>query len=477
MTPVTRAFCFSVLFATSLNLYAANPCATGGAPEPREGTGMGGTGHGPLQQDGTGAGGTGHAPLISGSAGGTGTGGTGHGPWQQDGSGTGGTGHAGWMEATDGNGTGGTGHATEVEGVITGFASICVNGLELHYQPTTPIAINGRKASAKDLAVGQVVRVQARGLDDQLAISSLQVRHLMVASLQDFGNGQALAMGRKIMLDQNARFPSSLTNGDKVALSGFSGPDGSIVATRLDTVSADSADSLTGEVSKDGQGRWVIDGVAVDAPNDSLKPGDIVRAEGRFANGRLQADRIVRNEPPLRAERFVIQGLVKQAGGGRLNIGDKKLAIVPGALPQHEMPKAGTWVRAEGRRQGKEFLIQKLEVQEKILPDRGDAGEKSPGLRSQQNRGATDNSEEQQEPAEKQEKSDEREDSGREEKTEKTEHPEKHKKTEGPERPEKHDTNERSERPEKPEKPEKPERTERTERPERPERPESHERD
>lgn len=485
-----RAFCLSIFCAASLNLYAANPCATGGAPEPREGTGLGGTGHGPLQQDGSGSGGTGYAPLISGSTDGTGMGGTGYGPVQQDGSGAGGTGHTPWMEATDGNGVGGTGHETEVEGVITGFASICVNGLELHYQSSTPIAINGRRAATKDLAVGQVVRIQARGLGDQLAISSLQVRHLMVATLQDINNGHALAMGRKVLIDPNAPLPSNLSSGNKIAFSGFAVSDGTIVATRLDAVPTDSPDSISGEVSKDNQGRLTIDGMAVDAPNADLKPGEIVRAEGRFDEGRFKADRVVRDEPPSRSERFVIQGLVKQSGRNRLSIGDKKLAVDPAAHPHHELPKAGTWVRVEGQRLGKELLIQKFEVQEKILPDRRDAGKKSANQHSHQNRHASDEEgDEKQERSkredatEQREKSDEREDFTREGKTEKSEPPERREKTEGPERPEKHDTPERPERPEKrdtperPERPEKPERTERTERPERPERPESHDRD
>jgi uncharacterized membrane protein HdeD (DUF308 family) len=82
-------------------LYAANPCATGGAPMMRDGSGAGGTGLRPEAGDGTGQGGTGVSP--------------------------------GKQSGGDGSGSGGTGYTVEVDGVITGFASICVNGLELHY--------------------------------------------------------------------------------------------------------------------------------------------------------------------------------------------------------------------------------------------------------------------------------------------------------------------------------------------------------
>ena len=89
-----------IALALAPTLYAANPCTTGGAPIMRDGSGQGGTGLRPQDTDGTGQGGTGRS--------------------------------SGTPSGGDGNGNGGTGLMVEVEGVITGFASICVNGLELH---------------------------------------------------------------------------------------------------------------------------------------------------------------------------------------------------------------------------------------------------------------------------------------------------------------------------------------------------------
>ena len=45
--------------------------------------------------------------------------------------------------------------------MITGFASICVNGIELHYDAATLISLNGAPGQAGALAVGKVVMVQA----------------------------------------------------------------------------------------------------------------------------------------------------------------------------------------------------------------------------------------------------------------------------------------------------------------------------
>jgi hypothetical protein len=54
-------------------------------------------------------------------------------------------------------GVGGTG----IVGTITGFASVCVNGLEVHYDANTPVTVDGRAAPAGELAIGQVVSAEA----------------------------------------------------------------------------------------------------------------------------------------------------------------------------------------------------------------------------------------------------------------------------------------------------------------------------
>jgi hypothetical protein len=436
---------------------------TGGFPQPRDGTGTGGTGH---------------TPWISGSADSNGMGGTGHGPLQEDGSGIGGTGHAPWKEAIDGHGMGGTGntpsqdgsgmggtgHDTEVEGVITGFASVCVNGLELHYQPTTPVAINGRAGSPKDLAIGQVIRAQAAGVGDQLAISRLQVRHLMVAPLQDINAGRAQVMGQTIVLDEDARLPAGLTRGQKVAISGFIGAGGIIIATRLDTVPADTPDSITGEVSLNGQGQNMIAGVVLDGAGANIKPSENVRAEGRYDNGSFHADRVERDELPSPAERFVIQGPVKEVGKDKINVGGKQFAVDPSAPGKQELPHAGQWVRVEGQRRGQDMLINKIEVQEKILPSHSGTNERSPkNGAAQAPRGTSSTGER----SEKTESSERAESPERHEEVEKPETPERPEKVEAPERPEKVEAPERPEKveaPERPERVESPERVERTER-------------
>jgi len=113
--------------------------------------GVGGTG---VRSENGGMGGTG-APLPQrpGGTGGTGAVADGVDGTFIDNGGVGGTG----APTLRPGGTGGTG----IVGTITGFASICVNGLEVHFGKDVPVSENGAPASSAHLAIGQVVAVEA----------------------------------------------------------------------------------------------------------------------------------------------------------------------------------------------------------------------------------------------------------------------------------------------------------------------------
>src|SRR5262245_57319627 len=56
------------------------------------------------------------------------------------------------VRGTEPEGLGGTGQldpeeALGIDGTISGFASVCVNGIEVFYDPATPISLDGRVAS------------------------------------------------------------------------------------------------------------------------------------------------------------------------------------------------------------------------------------------------------------------------------------------------------------------------------------------
>ncbi len=463
-------------------LYAANPCTLGGAPMMRDGNGMGGTGLRPESADGSGQGGTG---IASGKLSGAG-----------EGSGTGGTGIAqGTLADGDGSGTGGTGHAVEVEGVITGFASICVNGLELHYLPSTPVTIQGLAASPRDLKVGQVVRALARGRGDQLALQQVRVSHLLIAQVEALAPGKIRAQGRIISLMPDALLPAGLAAGVKVAVSGFAGPQGRVLATRLDVVPSNTPDSVTGVVLRNSQGRLSIDNVTLGGDLSKLEPGENIRAEGRYADGRMQVARIEREERMMPADRVVIQGIVRHASPSAINVNGQHFLIDSQTLIRQAPPRAGEWVKVDALRSGRQFHAREVEthvetgydtskpVHEKGNDSRSSTGEVSPNALEETVRSETDRAQsggetekpetsERQEAVEKSESPEKVETPERIETPERVERPEKVETPERVERPEKVETPERVERPEKVETPERIERPERVEAPERIERPE-----
>ena len=447
-------------------LYAANPCATGGALTMRDGSGQGGTGLRPEGTDGSGQGGTGLSPQLA-----------------SDG---------------DGSGSGGTGQTVEVEGVITGFASICVNGLELHYHPTTPVSIYGRAASADDLEVGQVVRALAKGRGDQLAVQRVQVRHLLIAPVQELGPGKLRALGRSISLNPGMVLPASLAPGVKVAVSGFAGAHGRSVATRVDVVPATTPDSLTGEVQRNTQGKLMIGGVELDGQLPKLSPGDIVRAEGSYAQGRMVITRIEREERALSADRVVIQGLVRHVDKSGLDIGGRRFLIDSQTRGKQTLPREGERAIIDATRERGLFRARDVETQ--AAPPENSmgkpAGDKTGGKNSasqrthhdkepspkeeQTHRAETDSGSskheakppEKVEPAERPKLPEKPEGAKKSERVERPEPVERVERPEPVERIERPEPVERVERPEPVERVERPEPVERIERPERVERPE-----
>ena len=164
----------SLLLCAQYALADSDICASASTVNPNAiDGGMGGTG---IIANG-GLGGTGM--TAEGGLGGTGV-------KQEDGlGGTGVTaegGLGGTGISTEHGGMGGTGDALSqksllpddekggitIIGVVTGFASICVNGEEVHYNANTPILDNGKSAQLSQMATGKMVVLKADKLGGQL---------------------------------------------------------------------------------------------------------------------------------------------------------------------------------------------------------------------------------------------------------------------------------------------------------------------
>lgn len=237
--------CLTILIAL-LSLSAnANPCDDGG---------IGGTGI-PLSR---GIGGTGITSNTSSGIGGTGIsssqagiGGTG-----VTNKGIGGTG----LEAD--SGIGGTG----IVGVITGFGSICVNGLELFYFTDTPVDLDGKKISSEALSIGQVVAVKAKGKEQSLVAQEIHAFYQITGPITaiDIQANKIKVMGQSI--NANGAQINNMQIGQWVSVSGLRSEDGSVEASRIDQTIESKLASTVGNLSIQGNkvylGGTKIDGIS-----------------------------------------------------------------------------------------------------------------------------------------------------------------------------------------------------------------------
>ena len=185
----------------------------------------------------------------------------------------------------NGGGIGGTGLRTGYIGRIDKFGSIWVNGDEIFYRTDMPVNISGHLARADALKIGHVVQVIAKtGDDGQLYAQSISLRYAAIGVPSAVGVPNFKINGHTIKLPTTLHTPN-----DKavIAVSGFTGPDGTIIATHIDRLPpaltglkpqvgqsfTDPIDhvSLSGYAQKSEQG-YSLYGYVLDTPVDTNEP-------------------------------------------------------------------------------------------------------------------------------------------------------------------------------------------------------------
>ena len=343
---------FQHLALVSALLGAVPACAAPVCVDPERG--IGGTGAAARSPSGS-IGGTG---AVAGAIGGTGTpqgsiggtgavaagaiGGTGAAQGAIGGTGAvagaiGGTGAVagaiGGTGAKTNGGIGGTGHmaqglgGTGIVGTITGFASVCVNGLEVHYDDATPVTANGAASAANQLAVGQMVAIEALPSTRGLTARRISVLHAVAGPVTEVQPGQGMirVMGQTVRVGADTRIagPSGgggigdIRPGDMVQVSGHRGGAGEIRATRVQEVATLTEHSVIGHVRGGGRQAFSIDDTKVEGTRVDLGEGTEALVRGRWSGDRISAEDIQAN--PTRSaiggvERLVVEGLVRRDG-------------------------------------------------------------------------------------------------------------------------------------------------------------------
>ncbi|WP_342240730.1 DUF5666 domain-containing protein [Inquilinus sp. OTU3971] len=220
-------------------------------------------------------------------------------------------------------GMGGTG----IVGVITGFGSIWVNGIEVEFGPATPVRIDGQSAAGGEaLKVGQVAAVTASGSGSRLDASSIAIRHEVSGPVEAVeANGSVLRVAGQRVTIAGQVWGDAVTPkvGDWVAVSGLAGPDGGIVATRIDRREPGRV-TVHGTLSGTAEAPRI--GTLALRPGSRLGAGigQEVMVSGRYADGALVPESVSRDA--LAADpsgwfgrsvtRLVIESYASAAPGG-----------------------------------------------------------------------------------------------------------------------------------------------------------------
>jgi hypothetical protein len=397
---------------------------------------MGGTG---ITANGS-MGGTG--VTLSGSLGGTGvtndkgmggTGATGNGSMGGTGvdNGFGGTG------VTADGGMGGTGISAEngfggpgllpndtqggvaIIGVVTGFASICVNGEEVFYDKNTPVYDNGVATKLSSLATGKMVMLKADKVGGQLRARAIGLFDAVAGPVGrvDAKLNQMQVMGQTVHLNQNMmQQVKGLSPNANVRVSGHRLDSGEIVATRLDTSVSARVDvnpagnaSTIGLVTSVASNGVFVNGTRVNFANkndfDKIKVGSEVRVNGVWDGSAMQANRV--ESQPIknsinRADTAIIEGFVKTGRENTMRLGGTEIEASQGSTSYSSFEKSrGKVVKVEMRRDSKgRWVCDKLEERSgklferhgSIDSDSNSGGELSGGGSDNGDRSSGDNS-------------------------------------------------------------------------------------
>ena len=215
----------------------------------------------------------------------------------------------------DGGGIGGTGVRAETDlgvfGVITGFASICVNGIEVHYDAATPVSLNGAPAGPGALAVGQVVLVRAVADEKQARARAIHIVNAAAGPVTAVESGGAVLQvgGQRVRIDPSTIFGAGVEPdrlGDAtLRVSGLRAADGSVVATRVDSVSERTI--ALAQAPDLGGGRFSVQGYISDVQQQDVRIAGMSFRVPPEVGAQLERDRLVRVTGRTESGRRVVE--------------------------------------------------------------------------------------------------------------------------------------------------------------------------
>lgn len=283
-------------------------------------------------------------------------------------------------------GIGGTG----VIGTIRGFGSIVVNDLRVSFPAGVRVAIDGAPATPRDLRLGQVVRVLARKRRGLLATRAIEVRSEVVGPIDAAGPRSLVVLGQHVDLDDG--LPAlDHQRGDIVAVSGLRRPDGTVVASLVET-RPPGPSRLRGPLATVSDGSLTIGRLRIAGLASSLA-GRRVSLVGRRVEDRFHATTVYIEPhiPFAAADRLLLEDYVARTPdgvrfGSGLDMVGNAAAALRTAMPMGKSVRAVVTAKAgpEGR-----LGVESLRVARDGRGSESHGGHRDPGLHGAGRPGAT----------------------------------------------------------------------------------------
>lgn len=247
--------------------------------------------------------------------------------------GIGGTGVTTWE-----GGIGGTG----VVGTITGFGSIIINGLHVHYDQNQQVESALGTMTGANFALGQVVSAETQFENGRLVAQRLILQIPLAGPVQSINvqNRTFRVLGETVRVMNGAEFAigsmQTLRIGEMVAISGLRGDEG-IYASRVDPMTPGSRPVISGIVTEVSTTGVTIDGrhrtEVQSAERTRVRVGDYVSLSDvqQDVDGQLHATAVERAYGPMfdgRVNRIALEGVF--AGNGH---------VITGMVPIGNAPK------------------------------------------------------------------------------------------------------------------------------------------
>jgi hypothetical protein len=251
-----------------------------------------------------------------------------------------------WSACVTGAGGGGGGaHAMDASGAIgvvdmlTASSSVCVGGLEIHYDNATPVTVNGRRAHVSQLEIGQVVAIEARAAAGQLTARDIAILRVLEGPVTriDPDTRRVLVMGQVVRVTDDTMMPeqeqlAALGPGATVEVSGYRNAHGEVIASRIDIAPPRSGHSVIGRMKQRDARTGEIGGLLVYLASDMRmeKESDVL-VRGLWDGGQLRAGTLA-EDPSVdlmsRVERAVVESLVLESmQGDLLRVGEHQVRI------------------------------------------------------------------------------------------------------------------------------------------------------